>query len=59
MEPGSSQRCTVAGPEAMGQAAYKETLRKQKEKMLSLRVMQQQKRCHGLAIPRDHPNFMA
>lgn len=40
LDPGSSQRCTVAGEEAMGQAVYRETLSRRKEKMLPLRVMQ-------------------
>jgi len=43
--PGYSQRCTVAGAEAMGQAAYRETLSRREEKMLPLRAMQQQNGC--------------
>lgn len=45
LEPGSSQRCTVAGAEAMDEAAYRERLSRWKEKMFLSRVTQKQNKC--------------
>lgn len=55
--PSSSQRCTVAGAEAMDQAAYQETLSRRKEKTLPPRVTQQMEQVPWDSHPQRSPKL--